>query len=323
MSIKVLVTGCYGQDGSYLSEKLYNQGYEVYGLCRKELSRNSMLNKRELVQNKIFLNEVNSPLLNYNALSDTIKRIMPDYLFHMAAIHFSSENISNNILESEKMLFENNVISTNNILCACMEYSPNTRVITAGSCLMFDNSKTSIQNEETKYDSNSLYGIAKIAEQTLVEYYRSKGLFASMAILYNHESHRRADSFITKKIVNMLKKIRSGELSQIELGDITIKKDWGFAGDYVDAMISMSMTETPRDYILATGELHTIKEFADACAQELGIGDWEQYLSVNKNLLTRKIDCQLCGDSKLAQTHLGWRRSMSFTELVNEIIEGD
>lgn len=320
---KALITGVYGQDGSYLSEILHNENYEIYGICREQLSESSKHNKIELEREGIHIKECCVSLHDYDAVGEMIKEIQPDVAFHLAAIHHSSSSSENNSILAEKQLYDLNILATGNLLANCYEHSPYTRVVTAGSCLMYDDSKEVIQDEQTKYSSKSMYGLAKIAEKNLVNYYRKKGFFACVSILYNHESHRRPPQFVTKKIANGMKAISRGELETLELGDINVKKDWGFAGDYAMAMKLMSEAEAPKDYIISSGELHTIEEYIELCAKELGINDWRSRVVINQELVTRKISATLCGNSQKCISELGWKRTMNFHDLVKEMLRDE
>lgn len=320
---RALITGVYGQDGSYLSEILHDDNYEIYGICREELSDVSKRNKAELVRESIKINECTVSLHNYDDIGKLIKEIKPDVVFHLAAVHHSSSSSGNNSIFAEKSLYDMNVLATGNILAACYEYSPGSRVVSAGSCLMYDDSKEMMQDERTAFSSQSMYGLAKIAEQNLVSLYRKKGLFAGVSILYNHESHRRSSKFVTKKIADGLKSIRRGKMDMLELGDISVRKDWGFAGDYAMAMKLMSESAIPKDYIVSSGEMHTIEEYIDLCATELEINDWRSHVLINKGLVTRKITATLCGNSKKCSAELGWKRTMSFHDLVKEMLRDE
>ena len=318
---RVIITGCYGQDGSYLVEHLHSLDYEIYGVCREELSMRSASIKEELVSEGIRINESHVSLYDYSEISSLINDIKPDLLFHVAAVHFSSEHIVNESVLEEQSLFEKNVHATANLLSACLIFSPVTHIIVAGSCLMYDGTNTCEQDEHTPYKSCSLYGIGKITESELVDYYRGKGLFAATAILFNHESHRRGESFVTKKIAKAITDIKDGKSNALRIGNVNTMKDWGYAGDYMRGMHLMATAPTPRDYILATGELHTIRDYISECARTLRLEDWENYLISDSSIITRKIECQLKGNPRRAEKELGWKREYSFQDLVQEMVE--
>lgn len=317
---RALITGIYGQDGSYLSEILNQDDYELYGVCRNTLSETAQKNKEELEKESIGITECNISLYDYSAVCKTIREIRPDVIFHMAAIHRASSCLSNNNILAEKELYEMNVSATNNILTACFEESPYTKIVSAGSCLMYDDCSEEVQDERIPFSSQSMYGIAKIAENNLTKMYRKKGLFACTPILYNHESHRRSPDFVTKKIVNGLKEIKEGKRDYLELGDISVKKDWGFAGDYAVAMKLMCEASEPQDYIVATGELHSLEEYISLCAKELQMNDWRKYVKTNNVFITRHVRNNLCGNSQKCINELGWKRSVDFSRLIREMM---
>ncbi len=319
---RAIITGVYGQDGSYLSELMHNEGIEVYGICREKLSENSKRIKDELIEEGISIKEFHIDLNNYEEVKELVNYVKPDMVYHMAALHRSSSDNDNNSGFKEYELFEKNISATGNILTACWDCSKETRVLTAGSCLMFDESETSFQNENTAFKSKSMYGIAKITENQLVKYYRKKGLFCCMAILYNHESHRRSNSFITKSIAKRLKNISKGSSDILEIGDLSAKKDWGFAGDYINSMYLMLSADFPKDYIVSSGEMHSIKEYIDICMEYLKMTKSQVKIVENKSLITRRINTTLCGDSSRCESELGWRRKTSFEEMILDILKG-
>lgn len=319
---KALVTGIYGQDGSYMAEILTEKGYDIYGIVKTPLSNNSQKIKRHLDSKGILLTIINVDLCDYGALKKVLLEIKPTKIFHFSAYHASSESLLNNDF-NDKILFEHNIISTLNLLSITYEYLINSKIVTAGSCLMFDNSNSCKQNEQTPYSSSSMYGLAKITEASLVKYYRDKGLNASVAILYNHESSRRKDTFLTKKIIKNLVAIKNKELVSFSLGNIDIKKDWGYAKDYVYAMFLMSCQNDDQDYILSSGTTYSIRDFINIAAQKLNITNWEDYIDIDTTLLTRKSDIVLKGDSTLAQNKLEWKYTLNLEELIDLMIQNE
>lgn len=318
---KALITGIFGQDGSYICEILTQKGYEIHGIIRKDLSQNSLIIKKHLEKMQIFPKLHIVDLNDFETLKSVLIAIKPDEIYHTAAFHVSSEGHLGNKDFAEKLLFDYNLKSTSNLLCICYESLKNTKILTAGSCLMFDDSNIKIQSESTPFQSKSLYGLAKIAENNLVKYYRSKGLFACTAILYNHESERRAESFVTKKIVKNMVALAQGKIENFSLGNIDIKKDWGYARDYAKAMTNMLGLDSPKDFILSSGSLHTIKELLEICAKELHIKKWQNYVKIQQNIVNRNITTQLFGDNTLAKNTLGLKNSINFDELIRQMIE--
>jgi GDPmannose 4,6-dehydratase len=249
---------------------------------------------------------------------EAIRKIKPHEIFHLAAKHYSSEMSS---YANDRLLYLDNVTATFNILSAIKECKYSTKVILAGSCLMFDGSNTSLQDEKTPFQSVSFYGLAKIAEQKLAEFFRNMGVFVSMAILYNHESPRRSSNFVTKKIVRNLVQICKGEQKGFSLGSIDVIKDWGYAKDYAYGMWLMAQVDTPAEYVLSTGTKRTIKDFIDLASKDLGIDNWTDYINIDKKLLRRSNNLHLVGNPLFAKEKLGWNHTMKFEELVSLIVQ--
>ena len=323
MQKSVLITGIYGQDGSYIAEILKDKGYKVYGLIQNKLSNNAAKIKAHLMSQNIVDSEHVIDLNNYDDLKNFLIETSPEEIYHMAAIHVSSESGKSSI-NNEAQLFNNNVNATLNILSICSEYLKNVKIVTAGSCLIFDNSKTLIQDETTVPASSSMYGLAKITELNLVKYYRSKGLHVSTAILYNHESSRRKDTFITKKIIKNLVAIKQNKLEYFTLGDINFSKDWGCAKDYAYAMYLMSKQDFAKDYVVSSGKLNSIKEFIELTAEHLEIKEWKKYIIIDSTIITRKFNTTLFGDCTLAKKELGWNNSnTSLDEIIKIMIKNE
>lgn len=317
---KALITGIFGQDGSFLYELLDQKGYQIYGIARRNMSNNSKKIQNEL--NKKGKNPIvcEIDLLNYSQVEEVVRQVQPDEIYHLSASHVSSEGRKNGIDVDDNQIFIRNVTATSNLLAACYENSLNTKILTAGSCLMFDSSGTERQNENTAYKSGSLYGLGKIVENSLVKYYRNKGIYACTAILYNHESYRRSEDFVTQKIVRNMCMLKNNSKHKFSLGNIETKKDWGYAKDYVNGMYLMLQQDRPQDYIISSGELHSIKEFIEVCANILQIDNWNKNIEINDRLINRNIITQLYGDSSRIENDLGWQRKKNFKEWILEMI---
>jgi len=310
---KAIVTGIFGQDGSYFLELLSEKGYEVHGIEKKELSNNSSKIQSYLKAKSLNPIMHDCDLMTYKNVREIVESVKPHEIYHLAAIHYSSQQ-TNNIKESE--LYVSNLLSTLNLLEAVKEVSADAKVIIAGSCLMYDASAITPQNENTPLESHSLYGLAKIAENGLIKYFRQRGMHASMAILYNHESPRRDDSYVTRKIVKNMVLISKKEINSFELGDLDVNKDWGYAKDYVKGMWLMAQNNQPGDYIIATGKTHKVREFIDYTAKCLGIKEWQKYIKVNPQVISRRVKVDLVGDATLAYNRLNWRPTLDFTGLI-------
>lgn len=316
---KALVTGIYGQDGSYIAELLKSKGYEVYGVIQKSLSSNAKIIENYLNQKDIVKLVYISNLNSYDDIKNLLIKLNPDEIYHLAASHVSSQS-SVNSSSDELLLYDKNVNATLNILGICSEYLENTKVVMAGSCLVFDNSQTTIQNESTNLASNSLYGLAKIAEMNLASYFRTKGLHVSIAILYNHESSRRKDTFVTKKIIKNLVAIKQNKIDKFTLGNIDIQKDWGYAKDYVYAMYLMAQQNIPEDYVLSSGKTNSIRRFIKITVEKLGIKGWKKNIILDDNIITRKNKTTLVGDSSKAINQLKWNNKDTSLEDIIELM---
>lgn len=318
---KAIITGIYGQDGSFLYEWLFKQGYQVFGIIKKNLSDNSRKIQDELAELGKLPITFEIDLSNYNEVYNLLGELQVDEIYHLSASHVSSEGVRNGKTVNEIQLFQENVNATANILAASNCVDKKTRVLTAGSCLMFDDTETIIQDEMTPFRSKTLYGIGKITENKLVAYYRKHGLYACTAILYNHESHRRSADFVTKKIVKNMCKLKKDASHRFSLANIDVKKDWGYAGDYVQAMQIMLQAKTAKDYIVASGEVYSIRDFVDLCAEVLGIEQWENSIDIGSVTVTRDSKVQLRGNPKQIEQELGWKRSKDLREIVKEMID--
>jgi GDPmannose 4,6-dehydratase len=317
---RALITGIFGQDGSYLCEILIEKGYEVYGIVGKDSSKNSEQIKLYLVNKLVKPCICLCNIHQYDEVLEAIRNIKPDEIYHLAAKHYSSEMSS---YANDRLLYLDNITATFNILSALKECKYNSKVILAGSCLMFDGSDTCLQDEKTPFQSESFYGLAKITEQKLAEFFRNMGVFVSMAILYNHESPRRSDNFVTKKIVKNLVQICNGKQNEFSLGCIDAIKDWGYAKDYSYGMWLMAQEDIPSDYVLSTGTKRTIKDFIEVASSELGIDNWTNYIKINNKLIRRNNTTHLVGNPSLAKENLGWNHTINFEELVKLIVKSE
>lgn len=317
---RALITGIFGQDGSYLYELLEQKGYQVYGIVKKDLSFNSRGIREKLAKSGKLPIVYELDLQDYEIIKETIDHIQPNEIYHLSASHVSSDGKRNGEKIDDNLLFKLNVSATANLLAACYNISPNTRILTAGSCLMFESSNSDRQDESTPFSSDSLYGIGKITENQLVEYYRKKGLYACTAILYNHESFRRSEDFVTRKIVKNMCMLKKDKNHKFSLGNIDVEKDWGYAKDYVRGMYMMLQGNKPQDYILSSGEMHSIKEFLETCADILQIDDWMDNIEINSNITNRKNRTRLYGNPGKIENELGWKKEKEFREWISEMI---
>ena len=317
---KAIVTGIYGQDGSYLVEKLIKKGYEVHGIIRKPYSFSAGKIQAYLNSIKIkpILHEIS--LNNYENIAMLFKKVKFHECYHFAATHYSSSKSIKERENIDRILYENNVLSASNLIHSISQHSPSTNYIQAGSCLMYETSNESLQNEKTPYSSNSNYGQSKIVAAQLAESFRQKGLHMSTAILFNHESPRRSVDFVTQKIAQGVASIKSGQNKMLKLANLDSKKDWGYAPDYVDAMWRMAQLKEPEDFVLATGKLHSIEDFVKEAFSLIGISNWSSYIEID-NRLAFKTGVSLLGDPQKAYSKLDWKHSLNFKQLVKKMVE--
>ena len=325
---KALITGVTGQDGSYLSELLLEKGYEVYGMHRKTSTPNFTNITHILDKIKLVCGE----LTDGRSLTELVKELQPDEVYNLAAQ--SHVQLS----ESQPTLtWETNAFGVVRLLEAIKKYSPATKFYQASSSEMFGNSQPP-QNEQTAFQPQSLYGESKAWAHKQLKKYRENGIFAVGGILFNHESPRRGLNFVTRKITSNLAKIAFGKAKKFELGNLDAMRDWGYAGDYVAAMHLMLQQEKPDDYVIATGELYTVKDFVQAAAEQMGMhitfeGEglhkkvmWESdcIISVDQQYFrAQEVNYYLCGDARKAQSELGWQPKVDFKELVRMMVHAD
>ncbi|MCR4340408.1 MAG: GDP-mannose 4,6-dehydratase [Gemmatimonadaceae bacterium] len=319
---KILLTGIFGQDGSYLAEILTSLGHQVNGVARMPLRAHAARLCEHLGSKGV------TPILHECDLNDDesvtalLRHLQPDECYHLAALHRSSEASRQGGEQSESAMYLPNVVSGLNVLEAAATASPHTRIVLAGSCHMYSGAVVSPQFEGLPFAPRSMYGLAKVAVADLARYYREeRGLHASVAILYNHESPRRTDDFVTKKIVRGLDRMRRGESAPLELDNLHAVKDWGFARDYAEAMTLMGAQSAPRDLILATGKGRTVGEFVETAAGLAGISDWQERVRVRNPGMPARPPVRLVGDPAAAYGVLGWRHSVSFAELIAHMLE--
>ena len=315
---KALITGITGQDGSYLSELLLEKGYEVHGVVRRvalEQPQARMWRIRHVLD-RIHIHSAS--LESYASLFDIISSLKPDECYHLAAQSFVSYSF-----EDEFSTINTNLNGTHYVLSAIKRQAPECRFYFAASSEMFGNVKESPQNENTPFRPRSPYGISKMAGFELTRNYREAyDLFALSGILFNHESPRRGAEFVTRKITSAAAKIKLGLDNEIRLGNLEAKRDWGHSRDYVKAMWLMLQQDNPDDYVIATGESHSVQEFLETAFAYLGL-NYRDYLIIDNELYRPSEVNVLQGDASKARKKLGWAPTASFEELVKEMVDGD
>jgi len=315
---RALITGITGQDGSYLTELLLAQGYEVHGLVRRVALENPdhrMWRIRHLLD-QIKLHAAS--LESYPSLFRTIQEVQPAECYHLAAQSFVSYSF-----EDEFSTMNTNVNGTHYMLSALRAGAPHCRFYFAGSSEMFGKVREVPQNENTAFHPRSAYGISKVAGFDLTRNYREAyGMFAVSGILYNHESPRRGFEFVTRKITSHVAKIKCGLASEVRLGNLDAKRDWGHSRDYVRGMWQMLQQDGPDDFVIATGETHTVREFCQLAFDAAGL-NYEDYVVVDPQFYRPAEVDILLGDAAKARIQLGWQPEVRFEELIEDMVEAD
>lgn len=313
---RALITGITGQDGPYLAELLLSKGYKVYGTVRR-LSTPNMENIKE-IQDKVEL--VSADLLDQGSLTDAILASEPDEVYNLAAQSFVKASWDQPVLTGEFT-----ALGVTRILEAIRTTNKKIKFYQASSSEMFGQVTETPQKETTRFHPRSPYGVAKVYGHYITLNYReSFDMFACSGILFNHESPRRGIEFVTRKITHAVARIKLGKQDKLELGNLDAKRDWGFSGDYVEAMWLMLQQDKPDDYVVATGEMHSVREFVELAFGYAGIDNWEKYVISDHPKHTRPAEVDyLIGDYSKAKKVLGWEPKTSFKELVEMMVKAD
>jgi len=315
---KALITGITGQDGSYLAEFLLSKGYEVHGLVRRVALEDP---EHRLERIKHILPHIKlecGTLESYPSLFRAVTKVKPDEVYHLAAQSFVSYSF-----EDEFSTINTNINGTHFMLAAVKDGAPDCRFYFAASSEMFGKVHEVPQTEDTPFHPRSPYGISKVAGFEFTRNYREAyNLFAVSGILFNHESPRRGFEFVTRKISSTVAKIKLGLAKELQLGNLDAQRDWGYAGDYVTAMWQMLQQSTPQDYVVATGETHSVREFAQLAFECVGL-DWEKHVVVDKLFFRPSEVSLLLGEARKAHQELGWKPRVLFPELVRMMVEAD
>ena len=318
MPKKALITGITGQDGSYLAEFLLSKGYEVHGIVRRVALEDPAHRTWRINHLRQNIKLHSASLESYSSVFNVVEKVQPDECYHLAAQSFVSYSF-----EDEFSTMNTNINGTHSVLSAIKERAPKCRFYFAGSSEMFGVAPQSPQNEATPLFPRSSYGISKLAGFHLTRNYREAyDLFACSGILFNHESPRRGFEFVTRKITDAVAKIKLGFEKELRLGNLDAKRDWGFAGDYVKAMWMMLQRKNPDDFVIATGETHTIKEFLELAFGHVGL-DWTKYVKKDKQFFRPAEIFELRGDCSKAKKALRWKPAVNFKELVRMMVDAD
>jgi GDPmannose 4,6-dehydratase len=313
-----LITGITGQAGSYLAEHLIELGYEVHGIVRRVALEDSQrrVGRISHLLNKIVLHPAS--LESYPSIFHVVSHHDFDECYHLAAQSFVAESFTDGF-----STMNTNINGTHFMLAALRELRPKCRFYFAGSSEMFGKVKESPQNENTSFHPRSPYGISKVAGFDLTRNYREAyGMYCVGGILFNHESPRRGFEFVTRKITSTIAQIKSGAATELRLGNLDASRDWGHAADYVRAMHLMLQQPEADDYVIATGETHSVREFCELAFSVAGL-DFEQYVKTDERYYRPAEVDLLVGDSSKARRVLGWSPRYSFSEMIREMVESD
>ena len=315
---KALITGITGQDGSYLAEYLLGLGYEVHGVVRRvalEDQEHRMWRLRN-IRDELILHC--GSLESYPSLFHIFAKVQPDECYHLAAQSFVTYSF-----EDEFSTLNTNINGTHYVLSALESMDQNCRFYFAASSEMFGRVDEVPQNERTRFHPRSAYGISKVAGFDLTRNYREAyGLFAVSGILFNHESPRRGYEFVTRKITAAAAKIKLGMMDKLYLGNLEAKRDWGHAREYVQAMHVMLQQDKPDDYVIGTGETHSVREFVDLAFKQLDM-NYEDYVEVDKQFFRPAEVDLLIADPSKAEKELDWKYESTFEDLVSEMVKSD
>ncbi|HUK18805.1 MAG TPA: GDP-mannose 4,6-dehydratase [Bryobacteraceae bacterium] len=318
MPKRALITGITGQDGSYLAESLLAKGYEVHGAVRRVALEDPehRLARLQGVRERVSLHAAS--LESFASVYQLVAKVVPDECYHLAAQSFVSYSF-----DDEFSTLNTNINGTHFLLSAVKDLAPRCRFYFAGSSEMFGKAEELPQNEQTRFHPRSSYGISKVCGFELTRNYREAyGLHASSGILFNHESPRRGFEFVTRKITSGVARILAGKSKQILLGNLEAKRDWGHAREYVEAMWRMLQETEPDDYVIATGETHSVREFVELAFSHAGL-DYREYVGADPTLFRPAEVNLLLGDCRKARTRLGWHPAITFSDLVVEMVEAD
>ena len=313
---RALITGITGQDASYLAEFLLKKGYKVFGTTRRSSTTN---NERIVhIQDKITI--LQGDLLDQGSLASALLEAEPDEVYNLAAQSFVQTSWNQPVLTGEFT-----ALGVTRLLEAIRTVNPKIKFYQASSSEMFGKVTETPQKETTRFHPRSPYGVAKVyGHYITVNYRESYGLFACSGILFNHESPRRGLEFVTRKISHAVARISLQKQKQLTLGALEPKRDWGFAGDYVEAIWLMLQQDKADDYVVATGENHSVEEFVKLAFEAVGIKDWKKYVVANNPTHMRPAEVDyLIGDASKARKVLGWKPKTSFEELVRMMVKAD
>jgi GDPmannose 4,6-dehydratase len=311
-----LIFGLTGQDGAYLSQFLLKKGYNVFGTFRR--TSHKCFERLDEMETFDQINRIKADLADPSSIQSAIRQSQPDEIYNLAAQSFVGASFTQPLLTADIT-----GLGTLRVLDAIKENAPSAKFYQASSSEMFGNSP-GMKDENSPFKPRSPYGAAKVFAHQIANHYREAyNIFACCGILFNHESPLRGIEFVTRRITWNLARIKSKKIKNFTLGNIYAKRDWGFAGDYVESMWQMLQQDKPDDYVVATGESHSVEEFLTLASEYAGLGDWHDFVKIDEfNMRPTDID-ELTGDSSKARKKLGWKPKMEFNDLVKHMVYHD
>ena len=315
---KALITGITGQDGSYLSELLLEKGYEVHGIIRRVAIEDPdhHMSRIQQIADDLVLHPAS--MESFPSIYSVVRTVEPDECYHLAAQSFVETSF-----QDAFSTLNTNINGTHYVLATLQDLQPDCRYYFAGSSEMFGKVAEVPQNEMTRFHPRSPYGISKVAGFDLTRNYREAyDMHASSGILFNHESPRRGFEFVTRKITSHVARIKLGMIDHVSIGNLDSKRDWGHSRDYVRAMWMMVQQDEPDDYVVATGETHSIRELCELAFSHVDL-KWEDYVRIDERFLRPAEVDLLIGDAAKAKEQLGWENEVSFEGLIREMVDSD
>ena len=312
--MRALITGIAGQDGSYLAELLLAKGYEVFGLVRGGSREN--YERIETIASRIRF--VEADMTDQASLDAAIQQVRPDELYNLAAHSFLPVSWKQPLLTADVTS-----MGVLRLLEALRNHSPRTKMLQASTSEMFGKIKQKPQNESTPFDPRNPYGVAKVFGHYMTQNYRQNyRMFACSCICFNHESPRRSPEFVTRKVTQTVARIKLGLEKKLKMGNLDSRRDWGFAGDYVRAMWLMLQQNDADDYVISTGEMHSVQELLEIAFSHVGL-DWRKHVEIDPQFVRPAEVDYLCGDSSKARRVLGWKPEVNFQRLIEMMVEAD
>jgi len=312
--MRALITGVTGQDGSYMADLLLEKGYEVFGLVRR-----SSLEKYDRIQHVVDrIKFVEGDLTDQGSLDEAVQVTKPDEIYNLAAQSFVPVSWNQPVLTADVT-----GVGALRVMEAIRKHAPKAKFLQASSSEMFGKVREKPQSEITPFHPRSPYGVAKVfSHHITVNYRESYNIFACSSICFNHESPRRGAEFVTRKVTMHVAKIKLGLIDKLKMGNIDAQRDWGFAGDYIQAMWLMLQQPVAEDYVIATGKTHSVERLLEVAFSHVGL-DWKKYVEIDPRLVRPAEVDYLCGDAGKAAKKLGWTPKVSFEELIGMMVDAD